>query len=170
MTQSNRMVNTTANQTVDGDNPTKNRLPYDNLAQCIQQLRLSRRWSLSELSQKTAIEPELLTDIEEGRQVFLPTAHRIRLASVLRVSASQIAAFEQPDLGQDNAEHLTDSERLSLARQTHRCPDCQSPLRITTYDRQDMHGQSFVATQYTCTQCLYRQRFESIPSSDGELF
>lgn len=137
-------------------------LPYENLAQAIQQLRAGRCFSREDLSQRTALPVALIQEIEEGRHVFLAVAHRQRLARELRVTPSQLQALELPDLGNPAGDAaLSREEALALAQQTHRCPACQSPLRIATFDRQDMHGHPVTAVQYTCTQCLFRHRQET---------
>lgn len=141
---------------------------YDNLAQCIQQARLARSWSREELSRRTAMPVALIQQLEEGREVFLADAHRPRLASALRIDAHTLKQLEQPHLG-SSLTNTVDEGALESARQTHRCPQCQAPLRVAYFDRQDMHGHSVVAGQMTCTQCLFRHRFEMAPTDDGEL-
>lgn len=145
--------------------PPPKALPYENLAQCLQQERANRRWTREQLAEKAAMPLALLQELEEGRQVFLAVAHRQRLARVLRLYPYQLEALEKPDAGtpppEDTSTTQAKETALNLIRQTHRCPECQATVRIKQFRRSDMHGHGVTMVQYTCTQCLFRHRIET---------
>ena len=67
----------------------------ESLAQFIQQKREKAGLSLSGLANKANIKPEVLEDIESGKELFLSVTQRQQIARVFICSPKELKKYEQ---------------------------------------------------------------------------
>ena len=73
----------------------KNGRKYDNLAQFVFNEREKLGLSVSGLSKKCNLSEDVISNIEQGLETFLPTTIRQKLAKGLKVSLDEIKLYEK---------------------------------------------------------------------------
>ncbi|MEI8389844.1 MAG: hypothetical protein WCG23_08160 [bacterium] len=134
----------------------------ETLAQFISSTRENMGYSQKGLAIKANIDISLIDDIESGRELFLSTTARQKLASALKLSASRIKILEkQPKSSAADFELSDKIDELKLrilneGLKGHSCPVCNSELicRVSVmYDIEDniiRHPKSY------CSKCPFQ--------------
>ena len=76
---------------------TQKQKKYDNLAQFVFYTRENLGLSVSGLSKKANLDENIITNIESGLELFLPSTVRQKLAKGLRVSLDEIKLYEKTE-------------------------------------------------------------------------
>ncbi len=148
------------------DPPAIPPLPDASLAQCLQRLRTERQWSPAQLASRCAMPVATIHELEEGIQLALPVTFRHRLAKALRVMPQQLKALEKHVPANANNDTSTPGAwHLDLGAPNPHCPECNAPLHLKAFWREDMHGHPIETIQANCTQCLFRHRQEQTPNA-----
>jgi transcriptional regulator with XRE-family HTH domain len=121
----------------------KKKLP-GTLAGRIQHLRESSNLSPGELAARSNIDISIVTDIEEGKEIFLSAGIRQRIAKALRIPAAVLKEVElNPPKEEPPAETVTAIKMniLSGRLNDNHCPKCGNLLNckiVTMYDLEDI--------------------------------
>jgi uncharacterized protein YlaI len=130
------------------------------LATFVQASRLLLNKSDIDLAHELRIPLKTLQDIEGGLELFLAPTLRQKLARGLKVLPSQIKALEKdPTQPQTEGQWLRQmalrSRILNQPEENYTCPECEAPLVIRTFQREDLEGQPETTHKVHCSKCLF---------------
>ena len=128
------------------------------LAEFIQQKREKAGLSILGLANKSNIKPEILEDIESGKELFLSVTQRQQLARVLKCSPKELKEYERsyefqiiPD------EVIDDIKSKILSRKTNlRCPICGEPLVTRIAKMYDIEDNLILQPKAHCVKCVFQ--------------
>ncbi len=136
-------------------------MPEQSLAQYISDTREKLGLSQSGLAKKSNLPLAYIEDIESGKELFLPSTLRQKLAKGLRINPAQIKIYEKEtvlsfeNIDKDFIEELKerilngDSEGL-------KCPVCSSPLTVRIAKMYDLEDNLVLHPKATCTKCPFQ--------------
>ena len=131
------------------------------LAQYVSEQREKIGLSIQGLSKKTAIPVKQLEDIEAGKDLFLASTLRQKLAKGLKVNPSEIKEYERIML--DNYDSISEIyiqniKRLILDGETEnlRCPICNSKLNTKIVKLIDLEDNIALHPKAQCSKCSFQ--------------
>ncbi len=130
----------------------------ESLAEFIQKKREKAGLSIFGLSNKTNIKPEILEDIESGKELFLSVTQRQQLARVLKCSPQELKAREKDYRFEViNDDIIDDLKRKILNRETNlRCPICGEPLITRIAKMYDLEDNLVLQPKAHCVKCIFQ--------------
>ena len=131
------------------------------LAQYIQELREKAGLSVSGLSKKAAVPVNVIEDIEAGKELFLPSTLRQKLAKGLKVNPAEIKEYERIMLdAYDNIslEYISAVKKAILEGSTEnlRCPVCSSKLNTKIVTLKDLDNNTALHPKAQCSKCSFQ--------------
>lgn len=140
---------------------TQKQKKYDNLAQFVFYTRENLGLSVSGLSKKANLDENIITNIESGLELFLPSTVRQKLAKGLRVSLDEIKLYEKTEeynLVSNNT--LEDLKREILDNMNNKayvafCPVCGSKLETRIAGLYDLEDNLILHPKARCTKCPF---------------
>lgn len=130
------------------------------LAQFIFDAREQIGLSQSGLAKKSNIPINLIEDIESGKELFLSSTIRQKLAKGLKMNPSEIKPYEK-DLQSDfdTDEEYAESIRKSILdgeTQGLTCPICYSPLQTRIVKMYDLEDNLVLHPKANCVKCPFQ--------------
>ena len=137
----------------------------ETLAQFISTLREDRGFSQKGLAIKANIDKSIIEDIESGRDLFLSTPARQKLATALKTDAKKIKALEkEPDSSEKDFELSDKIEGLKELILTeglkgHKCPVCSSELQCRVSVMYDLEDNMIRQPKANCSKCPFQIKY-----------
>lgn len=135
---------------------------FDTLAQLIATAREDRGLSQKGLAQKANLDILLIDDIESGRELFLSTTARQKLAFALRLSLNKIKSLEKiPEASEADFELADRIEELkhkilNEGLTGHKCPVCGSELVCRVAVMYDLEDNVVSHPKSRCSKCPFQ--------------
>ena len=130
----------------------------ESLAEFIQKRRESAGLSLTGLSKKTNIKPEVLEDIEAGKELFLSVTQRQQLAKVLKCSPKDLKVLEKNyefQIVSDDC--INELKTKILNKETNlKCPLCGEPLITRIARMHDLEDNLILQPKAHCVKCIFQ--------------
>lgn len=132
------------------------------LAQFIADIRENMGYSQKGLAVKANIDISLIDDIESGRELFLATPVRQKLAIALKIHANRIKELEKQPESSDKDFELADKiEELKLrilneGLKGHICPVCNSELFCRVSVMYDVEDNMIRHPKANCSKCPFQ--------------
>ena len=129
----------------------------ESLAQFIQQKREKAGLSLSGLANKANIKPEVLEDIESGKELFLSVTQRQQIARVLKCSPKELKKYERDyEFEVISDECIDNLKKRILNRETNlQCPMCGEPLITRVAKMYDLEDNLVLEPKAHCVKCIF---------------
>jgi transcriptional regulator with XRE-family HTH domain len=134
----------------------------ETLAQFISEARENAGYSQKGLAVRANIDISVIEDIESGRELFLATPVRQKLASALKLSSQRIKALEkQPETSEKDFE-LSDKidelkwRILNEGLKGHNCPVCGSELACRVSVMYDLEENMIRHPKANCSKCPFQ--------------
>lgn len=132
----------------------------ETLASFVQKTRDDLGMSAKGLAMRSNIELSVIEDIESGKDLFLSSTVRQRLAKALRCSLDDLIALER------GYQDITVSEDVIMAiRQkilNHEknipCPKCGEPLEVRIAKMYDLEDNLILQPKAHCSKCVFQLR------------
>lgn len=129
------------------------------LAQYVNEKREALGLSATGLAHKSNIPLEVLNDIESGRELFLATTVRQKLAKGLKVNPSEIKKYEKLtdfklEAEEDTINYLK-QEILNGAKEL-KCPKCGSALKCRVAKMYDLEDNLILHPKAVCEKCPFQ--------------
>ncbi len=134
----------------------------ETLAQFISKTREDKGFSQKGLAIKANIDISLIDDIESGRELFLATPIRQKLATALKISAKEIKSLEhQPQSSEADFELSNKIEELKFrildkGLKGHYCPVCNSELICRVSVMYDIEDNMVCHPKAYCSKCPFQ--------------
>ena len=130
----------------------------ESLAQFIQQKREKAGLSLSGLANKANIKPEVLEDIESGKELFLSVTQRQQIARVLKCSPKELKKYERDyEFEVISDECIDNLKKIILNRETNlQCPMCGEPLITRVAKMYDLEDNLVLEPKAHCVKCIFQ--------------
>ncbi len=130
----------------------------ESLAQFIQQKREKAGLSLSGLANKANIKPEVLEDIESGKELFLSVTQRQQIARVLKCSPKELKKYERDyEFEVISDECIDNLKKRILNRETNlQCPMCGEPLITRVAKMYDLEDNLVLEPKAHCVKCIFQ--------------
>lgn len=134
----------------------------ETLAQLISTTRENKGYSQKGLAVKANLDISLIEDIESGRELFLSTPARQKLASALKLDAKKIKSLEkQPDSSEKDFKLADKIEELKLrilkeGLKGHVCPVCGSELVCRVSVMYDIEDNMIRHSKANCSKCPFQ--------------
>ncbi|MBQ4124207.1 helix-turn-helix transcriptional regulator [bacterium] len=131
------------------------------LAQFIQETREKAGLSVSGLAKKAGISIEQLEDIESGKDLFLPSTLRQKLAKGLKLNPVDIKQYERIMLvAYDSIDenYIQSVKKAILDGETEnlRCPICSSKLNTKITRLIDLENNIALHPKAQCSKCSFQ--------------
>lgn len=132
------------------------------LAQLIAISRENRGMSQKGLAIKANLDISLIEDIESGRELFLSTTARQKLASALRLSLGKIKSLEKMPESSEADFELADKieelkfEILNKGLKGYKCPVCGSDLICRVAVMYDLEDNVVSHPKARCSKCPFQ--------------
>ena len=134
----------------------------ETLAQFISTTRENMGYSQKGLAVRANIDITLIDDIESGRDLFLATPIRQKLANALKIHANRIKELEKlPEMSEkdfelaDKIEELK-SRILNEGLKGHTCPVCNSELVCRVSVMYDVEDNIIRHPKAYCSKCPFQ--------------
>lgn len=129
------------------------------LAQYVNEKRETLGLSVIGLAHRANIPLDVLCDIESGKELFLATTVRQKLAKGLKVSPSEIKKYEKIidfklEAQEDTTNYLK-QEILNGAKEL-KCPKCGSLLKCRIAKLYDLEDNLVLHPKAVCTNCPFQ--------------
>jgi transcriptional regulator with XRE-family HTH domain len=129
------------------------------LAGRVQHLREVLDISSERLAELTNVDLSTINGIEEGKEIFLSTTVRQRLAKALRISSSVLKEVEKPPVNTQVPEEILEElkERILAGQLTNnRCPICHSSLNCKLVTLYDLENRPVNHPKANCSKCPFQ--------------
>lgn len=131
------------------------------LSQFIQETREKAGLSVSGLAKKSGITIEQLEDIESGKDLFLPSTIRQKLAKGLKINPSDIKQYERIMLvsyDKIDEEYIDTVKKAILSGEVEnlRCPICKSKLNTKITKLIDLDNNTALHPKAQCSKCSFQ--------------
>ena len=134
----------------------------ETLAQFISTTRENMGYSQKGLAVKANVDISIIDDIESGRDLFLATATRQKLANALKIHANRIKELEKlPEMSEKDFE-LADkiegikSDILNKGLKGYTCPVCNSELVCRVSVMYDVEDNIIRHPKASCSKCPFQ--------------
>ena len=129
------------------------------LAQFVSEKREELGLSTSGLAARSNLPLDVLWDIESGKELFLATTVRQKLAKGLKVNPSEIKKYEKmldfkPDAQEDTINYL--KEQILSGAKDLKCPKCGAPLKCRVAKLYDLEDNLMLHPKAVCTKCPFQ--------------
>lgn len=135
-------------------------MQHKSLSQFVSEKREKLGLSQSGLAKRAGLELSEIEDIESGKELFLPTTFRQKLAKGLRVNLSDIKIHEKfiPSEFDKNEELLAEMRQLILEDEVEslRCPVCNSKLETRVVKMYDLEDNLVLHPKARCSKCPFQ--------------
>ncbi len=134
----------------------------ETLAQFISKTREDKGYSQKGLAIKANVDISIIDDIESGRELFLATPVRQKLATALKVSSQKIKSLEkQPEFSEADFELADKIEELKFkilneGLKGHNCPVCNSELICRVSVMYDIEDNMIRHPKAVCSKCPFQ--------------
>jgi len=134
----------------------------ETLAQFISSTRENMGYSQKGLAIKANIDISLIDDIESGRDLFLATPIRQKLANALKIHSNRIKELEKlPEMSEKDFELSDKIEELKLrilneGLKGHACPVCNSELVCRVSVMYDVEDNMIRHPKAYCSKCPFQ--------------
>lgn len=132
------------------------------LAMFVIQAREKIGLSSSLLAKRSSLTEEQIQDIESGKELFLSSTVRQKLAKGLKLSPAEIKAYEKDveiNYGGKSAENFEEIARVKMAAgetDDLRCPICGSEMNFRIVKRYDLEDNLVFHYKANCKKCPYQ--------------
>ena len=130
------------------------------LAEFIRETRENIGFSRELLAKRTNLTEDVIADIESGKELFLSSTVRQKLAKGLKITPSQILPYERTiRFSIENSNEYEDEIRVKMqAGETKdiKCPVCGSDLVFKTVTRYDLEDKLIIHHKASCTKCPFQ--------------
>ena len=130
------------------------------LAEFIRETRENIGFSRELLAKRTNLTEDVIADIESGKELFLSSTVRQKLAKGLKITPSQILPYEKTiRFSIENSNEYEDEIRVKMqAGETKdiKCPVCGSDLVFKTVTRYDLEDNLIIHHKASCTKCPFQ--------------
>ena len=131
------------------------------LAEFVHETREKAGLSVSGLAKKTGLTIEQLEDIEAGKDLFLPSTIRQKLAKGLKVNPSEIKQYERIMLvsyDKIDKAYIDSVKTAILQGETDnlRCPICGSKLNTKIIRLLDLENNIALHPKAQCNKCSFQ--------------
>ena len=131
------------------------------LSEYIRETREKAGFSVQGLSKKSGLTVEQIEDIEAGKDLFLPSTVRQKLAKGLKVNPSDIKEYERILLVSYDAvteKYIRSVKRAILDGETEnlRCPICSSKLITKVVRLLDLENNIALHPKAQCSKCSFQ--------------
>jgi len=130
------------------------------LAEFVRETRENIGFSRELLAKRTNLTEDVIADIESGKELFLSSTVRQKLAKGLKITPSQILPYEKTiRFSIENSNEYEDEIRLKMqAGETKdiKCPVCGSDLVFKTVTRYDLEDNLIIHHKASCTKCPFQ--------------
>lgn len=139
----------------------KKKLKYDSLAQFVSEEREKMGLSQTGLAKKCNLELDLISSIESGIEMFLPTTIRQKLAKGLKVEPDEIKAYEKSQeltFGTKTEIELIKEQILENGENSKvalYCPVCHSKLITRIAKLYDLEDNLVLHPKARCSKCPF---------------
>lgn len=130
------------------------------LAQFVSELREKIGLSQTGLAKKSALPLELIEEIESGKELFLASTIRQKLAQALKLKPSDLKLYEKhPDLSlMPDTEQMVFIKNQILANDVEdlECPVCGSKLITRIAKMYDLEDKLVLVPKARCSTCPFQ--------------
>lgn len=128
------------------------------LAQFIQQKREDIGLSTKGLSLKSGVDLNIIEDIEDGKELFLPVTIRQNLAKVLKCHPEEIRRLEKDFRNEEVSPKVIDSlkELILNGAGGLKCPKCGAPLVTKIEKMYDLEDNLVLHPKAHCSKCVFQ--------------
>lgn len=140
----------------------KNGRKYDNLAQFVFNEREKLGLSISGLSKKCNLSEDVISNIEQGLETFLPTTIRQKLAKGLKVSLDEIKLYEKNESFETTSKEMVEKLKEDILNNQNNsnfvaiCPVCGSKLITRIAKLYDLEDNLILHPKARCTKCPFQ--------------
>lgn len=140
----------------------KNGRKYDNLAQFVFNEREKLGLSVSGLSKKCNLPEDVISNIEQGLETFLPTTIRQKLAKGLKVSLDEIKLYEKNESFETTSKEMVEQLKEDILNNQNNsnyvaiCPVCGSKLITRIAKLYDLEDNLILHPKARCTKCPFQ--------------
>ncbi len=140
----------------------KNGRKYDNLAQFVFNEREKLGLSVSGLSKKCNLSEDVISNIEQGLETFLPTTIRQKLAKGLKVSLDEIKLYEKNESFETTSKEMVEQLKEDILNNQNNynyvaiCPVCGSKLITRIAKLYDLEDNLILHPKARCTKCPFQ--------------
>ncbi len=131
------------------------------LSEFIRETREKVGLSISGLAKKTALTVEQIEDIESGKELFLPSTIRQKLAKGLKINPADIKKYERIMLV--SYDKITDSYLNDIKSaiingdvENLRCPICGAKLNTKIIRLLDLENNIVLHPKAQCSKCTFQ--------------
>lgn len=130
------------------------------LAEFVREIRENIGFSRTLLAKRANLSEEIIADIESGKELFLSSTVRQKLAKGLKINPSQILPYEKSiHFSIEDTSGYEDEIRVKMqAGETEdlKCPVCGSDLIFKTVKRYDLEDNLIIHHKASCTKCPFQ--------------
>ncbi len=130
------------------------------LAEFVSSARDKIGLSQSGLAKKSSLPVEVIEDIEAGKELFLSSTYRQKLAKGLRLEPSEIKPYEKdiPSKFDKDEELISEMKKNILEGliENLKCPICSSPLHTRIARLYDLEDNLVLHPKAKCTKCPFQ--------------
>ena len=130
------------------------------LAQFVSDLRENIGLSQTGLAKKSSLPVNVIEDIESGKELFLSSTYRQKLAKGLKLNPSEIKVYEKsvPLVFEVDQDCLSQIKEKILDGDTEGliCPICSSPLSTRIARLYDLEDNLVLAPKANCIKCPFQ--------------
>lgn len=130
------------------------------LAEFVRETRENIGFSRGLLAKRANLSEEIISDIESGKELFLSSTVRQKLAKGLKINPAQILPYEKNlHFSIEDSSQFEDEIRVKMqAGETEdlKCPVCGSDLIFKTVKRYDLEDNLIIHHKASCTKCPFQ--------------
>ncbi len=130
------------------------------LAQFVREARESIGLSAALLAKRSNLTEDEIYDIESGKELFLSSTIRQKLAKGLKLNPADIKRYEKNvQIGYNVDKEFEDYARVKMAAGESgdlRCPVCGSELDVRVVKRYDLEDKLIMHYKATCKKCPFQ--------------
>lgn len=130
------------------------------LAEFVRETRENIGFSRELLAKRANLTEEMISDIESGKELFLSSTIRQKLAKGLKINPSQILPYEKSiHFTIEDTSGFEDEIRIKMQlgeTQDLKCPLCNSDLVFKTVKRYDLEDNLIIHHKAYCTKCPFQ--------------
>ena len=130
------------------------------LAEFVRETRENIGFSRELLAKRANLAEEIISDIESGRELFLSSTIRQKLAKGLKLNPSQILPYEKSIcFSIEDTSGFEDEIRVKMQlgeTKDLKCPLCGSDLVFKTVKRYDLEDNLIIHHKASCVKCPFQ--------------
>lgn len=132
----------------------------ETLASFVQKTRDNLGMSAKGLAKKSNIDLSIIEDIESGKDLFLASTVRQKLAKALRCSLDDLIALERgyQDIIVSDDIIMSIKQRILNHEKEIACPKCGQPLVVRIAKMYDLEDNLVLQPKAHCSKCVFQLR------------